>query len=146
VNGRAANSIGSVLFRADVGNPSDVRVDVSLTDVRQAPGLGDYAGELQETTSVRLTDRGSGPAGDEAATVQDTPFPVTVPCGVTPDPAVGSTCSVSTTFNAVVPGSVPTGKRSVWQLGQVQVFDGGSDGVASTPGNSLFAVQGVFVP
>jgi hypothetical protein len=26
------------------------------------------------------------------------------------------------------------------------VFDGGSDGLAATPGNTLFAVQGVFVP
>ena len=50
------------------------------------------------------------------------------------------------TADAVTPGSVPEGKRSIWELGQVQVFDGGPDGVASTPGNSLFAVQGVFVP
>jgi hypothetical protein len=28
----------------------------------------------------------------------------------------------------------------------VQVFDGGSDGVASTAGNTLFADQAVFVP
>ena len=39
------------------------------------------------------------------------------------------------------------GKRAIWQLGQVQVFDGGPDGTAATPsGNTLFAVQGVFVP
>ena len=70
-----------------------------------------------------------------------------MPCAATPaDATIGSTCSVSTTFDAVTPGSVPEGKRSIWELGQVQVFDGGPDGVASTPGNSLFAVQGVFVP
>jgi hypothetical protein len=28
----------------------------------------------------------------------------------------------------------------------VRVMDGGADGLAATPGNSLFAVQGVFVP
>ena len=38
-------------------------------------------------------------------------------------------------------------KRASWQLGQVQVFDGGPDDDADTvPGNTLFAVQGVFVP
>jgi hypothetical protein len=30
--------------------------------------------------------------------------------------------------------------------GQVQVFDGGADGVVSTSPNTLFAKQGVFVP
>jgi hypothetical protein len=150
-NGAAANSIGSVLLKAIAGNPgtvadeADVSVNVSLTDVRQAAGLGDYTGELDERTSIQITDRANGPSGD-AATGKVIPFPVTVPCTATPDTTVGSTCAVSTTFDAVTPGSVPEGKRSIWELGQVQVFDGGPDGVASTPGNSLFAVQGVFVP
>jgi hypothetical protein len=65
---------------------------------------------------------------------------------VTADTLIGSTCSASTTYDAVLPGSVPEGKRSIWQLGSVRVFDGGPDGVASTPGNSLFAIEGVFVP
>ena len=37
-------------------------------------------------------------------------------------------------------------KRAIWELGQVRVFDGGPDGDADTADNSLFAVQGVFVP
>jgi hypothetical protein len=41
---------------------------------------------------------------------------------------------------------VTEGKRSVWQLGKVQVFDGGVDGDAQTGPNTLFATQGVFVP
>ena len=45
-----------------------------------------------------------------------------------------------------MPGVVPEGKRAMWQLGQIQVLDGGSDGVASTTPNSVFARQGVFVP
>jgi hypothetical protein len=37
------------------------------------------------------------------------------------------------------------GRRSVWELDQVRVDDGGGDG--DTAGdNSLFMVQGVFVP
>jgi hypothetical protein len=31
-------------------------------------------------------------------------------------------------------------------MGQVKVFDGGSDGVASTAGNTLYLDQGIFVP
>jgi hypothetical protein len=37
-------------------------------------------------------------------------------------------------------------KRTILQLAQVKVYDGGADGLAATPGNSLFMVQGVFVP
>jgi hypothetical protein len=37
-------------------------------------------------------------------------------------------------------------KRSNWQLGKLQIFDGGPDGDAETADNTLFAVQGLFVP
>jgi hypothetical protein len=74
------------------------------------------------------------------------PFPVTVPCAATADPARGSTCALATTVDAVTPGAAQEGKRAVWELGQVQVLDGGPDGDVSTSDNSLFAVQGVFVP
>jgi hypothetical protein len=36
--------------------------------------------------------------------------------------------------------------RTIWQLGQMQVFDGGPDGETGTAPNTLFAVQGLFVP
>ena len=36
--------------------------------------------------------------------------------------------------------------RAIWQLGQIDVLDGGPDGVASTNDNTVFARQGVFVP
>jgi hypothetical protein len=81
------------------------------------------------------------------ATVQDTPFKVTVPCAATADTTVGSTCSVNTTADAVAgAGAIKEGRRSIWQLGQARVNDGGADGVASTAPNTLFATQGVFVP
>ena len=60
---------------------------------------------------------------------------------------MGSTCSVNTTADAVLgAGVIKETQRSIWQLGQVQVFDGGADGVVSTNPNTLFAAQGVFVP
>jgi hypothetical protein len=41
---------------------------------------------------------------------------------------------------------VQAGKRAIWQLDRLQLFDGGPDGVVSTANNSLFEEQGVFVP
>ena len=39
------------------------------------------------------------------------------------------------------------GKRALWQLGAIEVLDGGSDGDADTPGgNTVFLRQGFFVP
>lgn len=72
---------------------------------------------------------------------------MTVPCAATADGTVGSTCSVLTSANSVLPNAVVEGKRSIWEIGQVQVFDGGADGVASTTGdNTAFMTQGLFVP
>jgi len=45
-----------------------------------------------------------------------------------------------------VPGAVAEGKRSNWQLSQVQVFDGGPSGTAGDSGATLFETQGLFVP
>jgi hypothetical protein len=39
------------------------------------------------------------------------------------------------------------GNRSVWELGQVQVYDGGPDRVvSSTDNNTLFMRQGILIP
>jgi hypothetical protein len=79
--------------------------------------------------------------------MQDTPFRVTVPCAATGDTTIGSTCSVDTTADAVIgAGAITEGKRTIWQMGQVRVNDGGSDGLASTTPNGLYLVQGVAVP
>jgi hypothetical protein len=60
---------------------------------------------------------------------------------------VGSDCALSTTANALVPNTIQDNLRAVWQLGQVRVFDGGADADGSTTAdNTVFAVQGVFVP
>jgi hypothetical protein len=140
-NGPGANSVGYVKYGALTG---DVSIKMSLTDVRKKSDLSDYTGQLQINQILRITDRNNGPSLSE--TTQDGPFPVTVPCAATGSTSIGSTCSVSTTANAVLPGAVVSGGRAVWELGQVQVYDGGSDGVASTGPNTVFARQGVFVP
>jgi hypothetical protein len=115
--------------------------------VREQAGLGDYVGELSATAGVSLTDRLNGTFRTEAATAAGFDFTFAVPCTSTPDPAIGSECSVVTTADTVLPGMVGESQRSIWELRPVRVFDGGPDGIASTSGdNTLFAVQGVFVP
>jgi hypothetical protein len=148
-NGVAANSSGFATYSVLVGVPggvddADVRSTFQLTDVRHQDTLADYTGELQVITAVRTTDRLGGPA-NEAGSVVDFEHKLTVPCAATGG-AVGATCSATTTFDAVVPGTIKEGKRAIWHIGQVRVTDGGPDGLASTTPNTRFAVQGVFVP
>ncbi len=132
-NGNEANSIGSVRF--DVV-PGDVNETVSVSDVRNSVDLSDYTGQLQESATVRITDRANS-LGDDQGTVTDLDFGAAVPCAFTSDPNTGATCALSTSFDALAPGAVVAGERAIWQLGQVQLLD-----ASNTP----FAVQGVFVP
>jgi TolB protein len=82
-----------------------------------------------------------------AATVQDLPFSATIPCATTPDTTIGSLCTLETTADTLVPGSVKEGLRSIWELSQVLVYDGGTDGDADTAlDNTLFMDEGIFVP
>jgi hypothetical protein len=151
-NGRTANSVGFARFAVDPGDPlsstdeADVALSFDLTDVRTMGDLLDYTGELQASAVVRITDRNNG-TGSGAGTVTDFPYVFTVSCSATTNTSVGSTCSTATTADALVPGTIKEGKRSIWQLGQFQVLDGGADGQASTAGdNTPFARQGIFVP
>jgi hypothetical protein len=154
-NGEAANSVGSARYDVVAGdastpaNEADVRLAVSITDVRRRLDLSDYTGELQAVTSLRMTDRyNADDSGTffEPGTAQDLDFPATVPCTATANAQIGGTCAVSTTFNALLPGTVVEERRSNWQFGTVNVFDGGPDGVVSTDPNTLFATQGIFAP
>lgn len=128
---------------------ADVRIQVSVTDVRNKSDLADYTGELRTDAALRITDKDNSAGGGSAGpgTVSDTSFPVTVPCATTAATTIGSTCSVTTTANTLTPNAVVSGNRAVWEMSQVQVYDGGADGVASTAGdNTVFMDQGVFSP
>jgi glucose/arabinose dehydrogenase len=151
-NGAPAKSIGSVRLDAKLGDSStppdeaDIRLATSMTDVRRKNDLLDYTGELQTRLPIRITDRDNSPPAGSAATTQDSSFAFTVPCAVTSDTTVGSTCAVTTTADAVLAGVIKEERRSIWKIGQVEVLDGGSDGLASTAGNTVFARQGLFAP
>ena len=151
-NGAAANFAGTMSYLVQVGNPAtpadeaDVTLSLSLTDVRRRADLGDYSGEVQAATTVRITDKGSSPGGADPATLTDITLPLTIPCAPTASTGAGATCTATTTMDALTPGLVREGARSVWQLRQVEVLDGGPDGDADTPGNTVFARQGLFIP
>jgi 6-phosphogluconolactonase len=160
-NGAAANSSGYVQLTVKLNpspTPNDVLIAVNTTDVRcktptnttcgaaNAVSGPDYTGQLEATSMVRLTDKLNGVAANLSGTVQDFAFPATVPCAATASTSVGSTCAVSTSANAIEPGAVKTGKRAIWQLDKVQVYDGGSSGTAGASDATMFEDQGVFVP
>jgi hypothetical protein len=154
LNGKAPAFAGNMQLKAlgespinpNNGDQGDIGIAMSFTDVRKQSDLSDYTGELRALLTLRITDRYNGPALEDPATTSDTPFAVSVPCAATAGPE-GATCSVSTTADAVMGGVVREGVRSVWGLGQVQIYDGGSDGDADTTAdNTLFSVQGAFAP
>jgi Tol biopolymer transport system component len=160
-NAAGSNSVSYVQFRAicnppapnpvppctDPGDQTDVELTASITDVRNTGDLSDYTGELRALIDLRITDRLNGLTGFLPATVADTPFGFNLTCLPTASDSIGSACSAATTADAVMPGIAREDKRAVWQLGQVQVYDGGADGDADTAGdNTLFATQGLFAP
>ena len=136
-NGAPAASSGVALLEVLNGSPStpadeaDVRMTVSVTDVRRRSDLADYTGLLQARTTVQVTDRSDG-----TQTTTDVSLPVDVPCAPTATDA-GATCAVTTTLDALTPGTVDEGARAAWQLGGLELRD-------ST--GAVFARPGIYVP
>jgi hypothetical protein len=164
-NGAAANGEAYVKLEVLVGAPgppddSDVIITSNGTDIRCKAGVtacgsanaadgADYTGELQGNATIRITDHFNGIAaggGTDPGTVVDIPFPVNASCAATASTAIGGTCTSNTSANATVPGSVKDGKRSNVEIGQIQITDGGPDGLVGTSPNTLFGVQGIFIP
>jgi hypothetical protein len=158
-NGAGANSNGFVLLRVDPTPPEDVLINATGTDVRckaatsptvcnSANGSAgpDYSGQLQGNATIRISDHYNGAGLNEAATVVDIPFPVNGTCANTTATTVGGTCTTATSANAVVPGSVKDNQRGVVEIGQIFINDGGADGQIATADNTLFTVQGIFIP
>jgi hypothetical protein len=164
-NGAPANMIGSVRLDVKVGVPgppedSDVLINASVTDVRCKAGTtacgnanaadgADYTGQLQGNATIRISDHDNAIApggGTDAATVVDIPFPVPAQCVNTASTSEGGLCTANTSANATVPGSVKDTKRGNVEIGQITITDGGPDGQNGTAPNTLFAVQGIFIP
>jgi hypothetical protein len=128
------------------GDQADVQINLELRDIRNNTSpYTDYAGEVQGVIGLRITDSFNGPTLTGPATAADLTIPFTVACTPTGG-SFGSDCNVSTTLDTLTANTVRENKRAVWQLSQVQVFDGGPDGDADTGPNTLFMTQGTFAP
>jgi hypothetical protein len=170
-NGNPAAGLAHARFVVRAGDPAtpadeaDVDVSVSATDVRcrtAAPACpngadSDFTGTLLTRAGLRITDRANGaglvPGGDPA-TVSDAALEIPTPCAATSG-AVGGSCAVSTTVDALLPGAVREGARAIWELGAVELADPGPNGSGygtgcpSTCGDgdeAVFMRQGVFAP
>jgi hypothetical protein len=128
------------------GEQGDVGIEISVTDVRRKTDLLDYTGELEAVLGLRITDHLNGPSLSSSATVTDLPYSIPVPCTSTADNTVGSSCNLTTSADAVLPGTVIETKRTIWELDQVEIRDGGADGSADTAPNTPFMRQGVVAP
>ncbi len=151
---------GNARLRVIPGNPltaedeADMAIDFSATDVRESSNGSDYVGRVALRSTLRATDMASGGAAGRSGTVQDFPFGVAAPCHATPDPS-GSTCSLSTTIDTILPGFAREGERAVLALRDVSLMDPGPDRqipVVDCPPSCgsgderPFLVQGVFAP
>jgi Subtilase family/FG-GAP-like repeat len=168
-NGQDTKSVASLRLDVLTDNPftpgddADVAIALRASDVRCATtnaacpngSMSDYTGKLLGTASLRITDKLNGAAGNEDGTVADTSLELPVTCVVTGDATVGASCALNTSLDALIPGSVRGGGRSIWQLGQFALKDAGPNGTGygagcpSTCGDGdeqTFMRQGVFVP
>jgi hypothetical protein len=159
-NGAPANSVGFLAVKVTpasfdrviiTGRISDVRCKSGTTACGNANAAGgpDYTGELQGDATIRITDHFNAVdpgGGTDPATVVDVPFPINLFCTNTADPSTGGMCNLNT-YCPFPNGCGPRdGDRTVVGITQMQVFDGGPDGIVATEDNTLFAVQGIFIP
>ena len=166
-NGGAANFASHLRLKVvngGVGLPQDdpdVLVDMPLSDIRcvstsascgspNASGPADYDGEVRLAWTFRSSDHFNAVApggGTDVATVSDHSIGRAISCTGTASTSTGSACSLSTSMNAMIPGAVKSGKRTVSGVDDVRVEDGGADGDGDTTAdNTVFLRPGVFLP
>lgn len=164
--GGAASFAGWLKFEVIVGvpgppNDTDVLLRWDLTDVRCVPtgarcgnanasGPADYSGQLGFSFRIRSTDHWNAVApggGPDPATGEDVTLTASISCAQTASTSTGSTCKSFTSYNSFFPGLPKDTKRVVQETYDIHIYDGGADGVASTPAdNTVFLRPGVFVP
>jgi hypothetical protein len=147
-NGKRTTMEASIVLKVLGGASTDVKITSDVNNVFNKD-LTDYTGGLRAQLPLQITDKDNtpSPGGPGAATVAQIPFDFDLACTATIDTTIGSDCPLSTTANALVPGSVTAGLRAIWQVGQAQVYDGGADGNPVTASdNTLFLDQGIFIP
>jgi hypothetical protein len=133
-----------------VTDEADLAIGLDLSDVRERAGGGDYAPnaggpEVTLVTKLRLTDTSNG-GGSDPATVVDFNYPVGADCTETLDPEQGSACSVATSADSLMSGTITEGTHMVLQAHRIRVNDSGSNGVPGDGDDQVFAQQGIYIP
>jgi hypothetical protein len=132
---------------ATAADEADLRISASATDVLNAAAdRSDYVGRLTLVTRLRITDRLSGGSGDVPGTLRDYDLSAPLDCVPTTPASVGSSCSVSTTGDTLVPGFAQEGARAVMSAFDVRMDDSGPDGMPGTGDESTFLSQGILAP
>jgi dipeptidyl aminopeptidase/acylaminoacyl peptidase len=151
-----ASSVGAANFTvvpgdadATNGDQANVTLAASLTDVR-TPAGADYVPnpsgpDLTEVTRLRFTDKANN-YGGASATATEYDFRVPIECAATSDPSLGSSCSVSTSADSLLPGFITEQRQTVIQAFRVRVDDAGTNGTTGDSDDRIFAMQGVYIP
>jgi Tol biopolymer transport system component len=151
VNGEQAVASGFVRFSVVGGDPgtsedeADVRIRVRQTDVRRATNPPTEApGTMVVHATLRITDQwNDGGDADPTGTVLDHPLYIATPCVSTLGPE-GAACAVDTTADAITPGLVREGRRTVWDVGQVRAYVTEED--PHLVDREVSFAQGIYVP
>jgi hypothetical protein len=145
-----------------VGDQEDVELSSTITDVRcvsagpNCSGAGGlYYGKLLFELPLRITDKLNGAGLSAGATATDIQFQFGIQCS-------SGYCSATTSTDSVIPNMARESKRAVWELGKIQVRDGGTDGdlidapspavgtcppvCAGNGGETVFLTQGFLAP
>jgi hypothetical protein len=132
------------------GDQADLGIGVSATDIRNRATGGDYdlspGAEVTLSPLIRLTDTHNGSTAALPATTIDFAYPIAVDCAATANPAVGATCSASTSFDSVTPGAVKEFHATVLAVSRQWLYDSGTDGVRGNGDDRQFAQSGIYVP
>ena len=99
---------------------------------RRSGDLEDYTGEVRARIDLRLTDKRQHAVRFDPRYGRRQPYTFTPPA---PRPRARrgrDSARLTTSADALLFGMGKEGRRAIWQLGQIQVFDGGADGDAST--------------
>jgi Big-like domain-containing protein len=142
------SSLASPYCAQSGASETDCVAGADLTETATIPNASvGGSGTRFEGRGLRITDTRNGNNEDLSATVVDVGFPIPIDCLGTPsDNAIGSTCGVNTSANALVPGVVRTGDRATWQIGEIQILDSGPDGRRGDSDDGILAVQGIYLP
>ena len=139
---------GNLVSTAD---EADVSFGLNAPDVRDRQTGGDYLPsatnpDVTMVQKLRLSDTSNGASQTDPATTTDFEFPVPAQCAATADPAVGSACSVTTSADAVTPGSIKEGRDMMLQVFRVRLNDSGANGARGDADDRVFAQQGIYIP